>query len=162
MIINHLFPSKSSLHAGIVIVRQVAGGDMTATRRGQRKRRVLVVENFDDLRTFLAGALKEAGYHVTVAVDARQARLALAGKIDVVLLDAKLPGESGGSLADFCATRSVPAILMSGDIDCIETGDRCGYPFIAKPFKLATLMTMLDEAVATGDDAGREIAAAEA
>jgi hypothetical protein len=35
---------------------------------------------------------------------------------------------------------------MSGDVERIEVGETCGYPFLAKPFKVAMLLAMLEDA----------------
>jgi len=82
-------------------------------------RRVLVVENFDGLRSFLRDCLKESGYTVLEAANGDQAIQMVADSeepLDILICDVVLPGMSGLELAD-CITaqnRRVQVLYIAG------------------------------------------------
>jgi DNA-binding response OmpR family regulator len=61
--------------------------------------RILVVEDDAIYASFLAETLREAGHDVVVAPDGTAARALIGAAPDAVLLDLKLPGESGYEIA---------------------------------------------------------------
>jgi len=131
---------------------------MADREQTRRKCRVLIVENYDGLGTFLASALKDAGYHAAVAENGMQARSLAVRNIDVALVDAVLPGESGTSLAEFFSANAVPVVMMSGDQRVIENAGACRYPFLAKPFSIARLKATLKDVIAAQPAAPGEVA----
>ena len=66
---------------------------------------MLVVEDHEDLRSYSAGAVKEMGYRVLEAADAKAALATLTSdeRIDLLFTDVVLPGQSGRALADEAA-----------------------------------------------------------
>ena len=130
---------------------------MAVEARTRRKRRVLIVENYDGLGTFLASALREAGYNVTVAESGTQVRALALRNINVALVDAMLPGEPGTSLAAFFGGHAIPVIMMSGDENFIGNAGACKYPFLAKPFSIARLKGTLEKVLAGADVATPDI-----
>src|SRR6187402_803857 len=104
--------------------------------------RILVVEDDDDTRDAVAGALRDLGYDATVCHDARSARTH--SDVDIVVTDIRMPGESGLELcADIAGNRpDLPVILMTafGDTRAVSLGLRAGASdFLPKPFSLADL-----------------------
>ncbi|MEI9939803.1 MAG: sigma-54 dependent transcriptional regulator [Pseudomonadota bacterium] len=104
--------------------------------------RILVVEDDDETREAVAGALRDLGYDTTVCHDARSARTH--SDIDVVVTDIRMPGESGLELcAEIAGNRpDLPVILMTafGDTRAVSLGLRAGASdFLAKPFSLSDL-----------------------
>jgi len=69
----------------------------SVSRRGERPRRVLVVDDAEGIRGYLASLLELRGWQVDTAEDGRRAlQLLEAGAApDVVLLDVMMPGQSG-------------------------------------------------------------------
>jgi len=104
--------------------------------------RILVVEDDDETREAVAGALRDLGYDTRVCHDARSARTY--SDIDIVVTDIRMPGESG---LDLCASIAgnrpdLPVILMTafGDTRAVSLGLRAGASdFLAKPFSLSDL-----------------------
>lgn len=84
---------------------------------------LLIVDDDSRLRDLLATFLRRAGFLVTKARDAAQARRLLAGlDFDLLVLDVMMPGEDGVTLcADIRRTRAVPILLLTAKG---ETGDR--------------------------------------
>ncbi len=104
--------------------------------------RILVVEDDDETREAVAGALRDLGYDTAVCPDARTARAH--SDVDVVVTDIRMPGESGLELcADIAGNRpDLPVILMTafGDSRAVSLGLRAGAAdFLAKPFSLSDL-----------------------
>jgi signal transduction histidine kinase/CheY-like chemotaxis protein len=94
-----------------------ARGISSSTPTGRKGLRVLVIEDEESIRRFLATALKHLGHVPSVAADATEG-LALFGKepFDVVLTDFGLPGMSGEEVARAIAGKSpaTPVILLTG------------------------------------------------
>jgi DNA-binding NtrC family response regulator len=104
--------------------------------------RILVVEDDDETREAVAGALRDLGYDASVCPDARTARAH--SDVDLVVTDIRMPGESGLELcADIAGNRpDLPVILMTafGDTRAVSLGLRAGASdFLAKPFSLSDL-----------------------
>ncbi|HEY0464634.1 MAG TPA: response regulator, partial [Polyangiaceae bacterium] len=104
--------------------------------------RILVVEDDDETREAVAGALRDLGYDTRVCHDARSARTY--SDIDVVVTDIRMPGESGLELCAAIAGNrpDLPVILMTafGDTRAVSLGLRAGASdFLAKPFSLSDL-----------------------
>ncbi|MEP7050305.1 MAG: sigma-54 dependent transcriptional regulator [Pseudomonadota bacterium] len=104
--------------------------------------RILVVEDDEETREAVAGALRDLGYDTSVCPDARTARAH--PDVDVVMTDIRMPGESGLELcAEIAGNRpDLPVILMTafGDTRAVSLGLRAGAAdFLAKPFSLSDL-----------------------
>jgi two-component system, NtrC family, response regulator AtoC len=104
--------------------------------------RILVVEDDDETREAVAGALRDLGYDASVCPDARTARAH--SDVDIVVTDIRMPGESGLELcAEIAGNRpDLPVILMTafGDTRAVSLGLRAGASdFLAKPFSLSDL-----------------------
>ena len=82
-------------------------------------RRILVVEDNDDLRHLFAEALTVAGFQVSQAADGLQALRAIdSNPPNLVVLDLRLPYFSGvevrKDLASSIVTRGIPVVIVSG------------------------------------------------
>jgi two-component system cell cycle sensor histidine kinase/response regulator CckA len=76
--------------------------------------RVLVVDDDEPVRTFVARALYEAGYEVVSASDGREAlRIANSQpRFDVFVLDVMMPGMTGDELGRLLRTRDPDAKIL--------------------------------------------------
>ncbi|MBI3539571.1 MAG: sigma-54-dependent Fis family transcriptional regulator [Candidatus Eisenbacteria bacterium] len=121
---------------------------MSATNRLD----VLVVDDDAAIRRQLRGVLEDEGHLVTEAGDAEQAlELLEARRMDVVLLDIHLPGESG--LDALVKIRELApdtgVIMVSGEstlANAMRAGQRGAYDFIEKPPDPERLLAVLQEA----------------
>lgn len=100
---------------------------------------ILVVEDDLDMRETICSTLIKDGYQVEEAGDAKEMRSVLGGgRIDLVILDLVLPGESGFNLAREVRSNSdIPLIILSGKGDVIDkvVGLEIGADdYITKPF----------------------------
>lgn len=101
---------------------------------------VLVVDDDERLRDLLSRFLRENGFLVSTAPDARQARDFLAAlACDLVILDVMMPGEDGVALTRVLREdKEAPPVLLLTALDEVESriaGLEAGADdYLAKPF----------------------------
>lgn len=127
---------------------------------------LLLVDDEASIRKPLAVLLGKAGYRVTGAADAAEARAQLlVGSFDLAILDIMMPGEDGLSLARFIRAGSdLPIILLTAraeDIDRIIGLEMGADDYLAKPFnpreltaRITAILRRSQRIVAAPDDAG--------
>lgn len=113
--------------------------------------KVLVVEDDHFVREMLGDVFEDEGYRFTLATDGADMRRTIATDpgIDIVVIDVTLPGgESGLALAREAATRGFAVILVSGDHSRFEQVERSGHRFLFKPFRIGSLLQLVEEVLA--------------
>ena len=120
--------------------------------------RILIAEDEEALRGYVARALTEGGHDVSVAADGAEA-LDLLGRadraFDLLLADIKMPVMDGIALA-LAAVRDYPElviVLMTGYADQRERAhglEALIHDVIAKPFTIAELRAAIASALAAG------------
>jgi len=132
---------------------------------------VLIVDDDADHRELLTLALRRCGHEVVEAADARSAQQRIdGGGVDAVLLDVRMPGESGIELCrrlrDDPATATLPIMLVSADVNDqrIAAARTAGADdYLTKPFNRSELAARLDNMLLRRDTpAARSAAAANA
>ena len=117
-------------------------------------KRVLVVEDDDDVRTLISVILRDTGYNVYEACDGLEAIDALKKRrYDVLLTDYHMPKMDGLELLDL--TRSMwpelPVILATSDVLLTEQTPNTllepAYAILDKPFVRAELLTLIRSAI---------------
>lgn len=110
---------------------------------------LLVVDDDPDIRDLLTMTLEGVGYVVLVAKDATEARARVeSAHIDLVLIDAVLPGESGPELAEWIAReKKLPLVLLSGDWIAYQELKQHPYVRLSKPFRVTNLLHVIDQEV---------------
>src|SRR6201997_1336153 len=117
--------------------------------------RILLAEDEEALRAFIARALAQDGHEVVATADGGEALDALTreqGKFDLLLTDIRMPVMDGIALA-LAAARDYPdltILLMTGYADQRERAhglDALIHDVIAKPFTLAQIRTAVNEAL---------------
>jgi two-component system OmpR family response regulator len=132
---------------------------------------LLIVDDDREIRELLSRFLRKHGFRVSVAVDGREMRKALADRaIDLVVLDLMLPGEDGLSLCRRLRSDSnLPVIMLTAmgeEIDRIVGLEMGADDYLAKPFNprelLARIKAVLRRVGASlahaGEVAGQEAA----
>lgn len=117
--------------------------------------RILVAEDDDSVRQFVARTLQLKGHEVVEAEDgglAAEVMLAEAGRFDLLLSDIKMPVMDGIALALTVAAQfpAVTIVLMTGFADQRERAhglEALIYDVITKPFSLADLMQKVEDAL---------------
>jgi DNA-binding response OmpR family regulator len=110
---------------------------------------LLVVDDDARIRSLLARFLSEAGYRVTTAASADDARVRLSGlTFDLLILDVMMPGENG---IDFAAslrrTSQVPILMLTalGDPQDRIKGLESGVDdYVSKPFEPRELLLRIN------------------
>ena len=117
-------------------------------------RRVLVIEDDNDIRRLITEALTNAGLDVVAAVDAGQAlRTALARKPAAVVLDLGLPDYDGTQFVARWRERrpdanELPIVVVSGRSDRREIASLLGASYVCgKPFEVDELVGEVERAV---------------
>jgi len=117
-------------------------------------RRVLVIEDDNDIRRLITESLRSAGFDVVAAVDASQAlRTALARKPAAVVLDIGLPDYDGTQFIARWRERrpdagDVPIVIVSGRSDRREIASLLGAAYVCgKPFVVDDLVDEVERAV---------------
>jgi CheY-like chemotaxis protein len=125
-----------------------AGGSARPARRGT----VLIVDDDDDVRGGLVGAVESLGFGVMEAADGPAGLRALGGASggppDLLLVDFAMPGMTGAEVVEAAqrARPGLPAVLVTGYADG-EALDRLverGVAVLRKPFGLDDLEAVLD------------------
>ena len=100
---------------------------------------ILLVDDNQLVRSLMARALSEVGYHVVEADDGASAlnALAIVPEIQLLVTDVVMPGLSGFELASHViAAHNVPVLFVSAHE---QTGDIPG-PLLQKPFTTEVLL----------------------
>jgi signal transduction histidine kinase len=108
------------------------------------RRRVLIIEDEEDLRAMYEEALLREGYEVALAADGAEGIEAISrDDYDIIVLDMKMPGSDGG---DFCAhvEANCPEVMQrvlfaTGDTVSDRTHwwiEHTGRPVLNKPFRV--------------------------
>ena len=115
-------------------------------------RRVLVVDDEENIRLVLRTFLRKSGYEVEVAASAEEALTRLDGfGPDFVIADVRMPGMSGIELTAELKARGVDAVVVVmsayGSVElAIEAMKAGAYDYIGKPFKQDELLLTLKKA----------------
>ncbi len=117
--------------------------------------RILLAEDEEALRAFIARALEQDGHAVVATADGGEALDVLTrerGKFDLLLTDIRMPVMDGIALA-LAAARDYPELmilLMTGFADQRERAhglDALIHDVIAKPFSLTDIRKAVNEAL---------------
>lgn len=118
--------------------------------------RILVTEDDDAVRSFVARALTLDGHRIVTAEDGADALETLqreSGAFDLLLSDIRMPAMDGIELAMQTAPRfpSLPILLMTGYADQRERAeglDRIVHDVVQKPFSLAEIRSAVKSTLA--------------
>jgi two-component system response regulator AtoC len=125
---------------------------MPAATQRPVHRRILVVDDEENLRHMLTVLLTRAGYEVSAVADGNAALLELQARpYDLVLADVRMPRMGGLELLEELRRQLIPAtvIMMSayGTIEtAVEAMKRGAYDYISKPFKPDEILLVLRKA----------------
>jgi two-component system, OmpR family, response regulator len=112
------------------------------------EKRILLVEDDEDVGELLAIALEDAGYEVDVAKTAAEswARLAAQGYA-LVIADWRLPDGDGSVIADGAADLGARTFIMSGYLPELPSDRREGHRCLTKPIHLDAFIATVQEAI---------------
>ena len=115
--------------------------------------RILLAEDDDSLRGFLARALERAGYEVTACADGEEAVAALDEPWDLLLTDIVMPGIDGIEVARQAAARQpgLRIMFITGFAAvALAAGDRrpAGAKVLSKPIHLREIVAEVERMIA--------------
>lgn len=123
------------------------------TQHGHPKR-ILLVDDDEDMRSLLADVLIDEGYEVNQAANGAEALVLLHREtFAAILLDKRMPGLSGMDLLPglrvICPETPVIVITAFGDARTADEGaEKEAFGLLFKPFRMDDLRAMLDHALA--------------
>src|SRR5262245_20275798 len=122
-----------------------------------RSAHVLVVDDDKEIRSLLSKFLAKNGLRVSVAGDGRDMRRVLEeAKIDLIVLDIMLPGDSGLTLCgQLRATTTIPILMLTAvaeDTDRIIGLEMGADDYLAKPFNPRELLARIRAILRRSED----------
>ena len=123
---------------------------------------ILIVEDDQVARDFLAKALREAGHTVDAAADGLDGlQMASALPVELAIIDRMLPKLDGLALVQSLRAtgRKMPVLILSalGEVDDRITGLRAGGDdYLTKPYHLSELMARVDALARRGESSAVE------
>jgi len=116
---------------------------------------LLVVDDDTRIRDLLNRYLREQGFRVTTASDAKEARRKLAGlEFDLLVVDVMMPGENGVNLTkSLREIRDVPILMLTAlaEVDNRLEGLEAGADdYLAKPFDPRELVLRINNILKRG------------
>ena len=127
--------------------------------------RIVIAEDEEALRGFVARALTLDGHEVTAAADGAEALELIArheGRFDLLLADVRMPVMDGIALA-LATARDYPEmtiLLMTGYADQRERAhglDALIHDVISKPFTLSQIRAAVNDALGQRSDVGGQM-----
>ncbi|MDR3468573.1 MAG: PAS domain S-box protein [Xanthobacteraceae bacterium] len=131
---------------------------------GGRGRRILVVEDNENIGKFSVELLQDLGYESRRADNARQALALIAADpwaFDLVFSDVIMPGMNGVELAGVVRKKypHLPVLLTSGYSIVLAENAHHGFELIQKPYSVEALSRALRRAISEWPPADRKIQA---
>ena len=123
---------------------------MSAAARGPRPKRILVVDDERDLRTFVAAIFDDLGYVVECAEDGAEAlEKMMATPPDLVVLDLMMPVMDGWGVLDRLREMTLrpPVVILSAFADCQRAIKAGAAGCLSKPFRLQDLVGTCENAL---------------
>jgi len=123
-----------------------------------KKKHVLVVDHSGGVREVLQSMLESADYRVTVAAAGKSMRdfLDVGEAVDLVILDASVPGDLGISLASHLKGLRMPMVMVSGNPPMMEFAIKNRLQLLEKPFRKDALIAAVEKAFSSGEFGQRD------
>ena len=116
-------------------------------------KKILIVEDDQNLNLALQKAFEQQGYSVLTAKEAATAKEKLSsGTIDLALIDVHLPGEDGMEVLNFAQketpqTICIVSTAMATVEKAVEAMRQGAFHFLKKPFDLREVLNLVDKAL---------------
>jgi CheY-like chemotaxis protein len=118
------------------------------------EKRILLVEDDEDVGELLAMALEGDGYEVDVATTAAESWSRLAAQAyALVIADWRLPDGDGSVIADGAADLGAKTFIMSGYLPEMPIERREGHHCMMKPVRVRDLLRLIRDAIGAPHEA---------
>ena len=119
--------------------------------RSQEPLHILVVDDDGDVRQVIADMLLDLGYRVSLAKGGATMRafLATPDAVDLIVLDALMPGETSVELALHARDRGIRLVMISGSPDTMSAFQGRADQLLKKPFRQSELVRAIEHALAS-------------
>jgi DNA-binding NtrC family response regulator len=113
---------------------------------------IVVADDEAGVRSIVAEILRDAGYRVSTVGNGAALRAILGepDRVDLVVLDALMPGERSRTLLAHLRELRIFVVAMSGHPVAMATAGELGLQLLEKPFRAAALEAAVDVAFASG------------
>jgi DNA-binding response OmpR family regulator len=102
---------------------------------------ILVVDDEPEILEILARLLRARGIRVSTARRASVARIIMMHEgVDLLIADARIPGENGIDLARAAEELGIPALVMSGDAAWALAHGAAPGQLLSKPFEIEHML----------------------
>lgn len=150
---QQLMAACERLSALVGEIAELVGAARAPVARRDRpaaQRRILIADDDAALRSLLRATLSPDAFQIAEAADGEEAlELIAALPPDVLLLDWRMPGASGGEVLRRVAEEypQVAVIVLTAERDpaCRDEVAALGATFLTKPFSPTRLLRLLDE-----------------
>jgi two-component system OmpR family response regulator len=111
----------------------------------------VVIDDYEGVREVVREILVDHGYLVSTGAEGSGFRAILeTTAVDLAIIDAILPGESGLSLAEHACNRGIGVILMTGHPDLVPSARLAGVRLLRKPFRIVEFVDLVRASLAAG------------
>ena len=112
---------------------------------------ILLVDDNESVRDVIAEQLVEVGHRVSIAGDGETMRrfLDTPDPVNLIILDALMPGESAVTLALHAKDRGIKLVMISGSPDKMEGYKDKADQLLRKPFRFEELRRAIQAAMAS-------------
>ena len=112
---------------------------------------ILVVDDDGDVREVICDLLLSLGYRVSLARGGETMRAFLDSPdpVDVIVLDANMPGEPSVGLALHAKEQGIRLVMISGNPDAMKAADDQADQLLRKPFRREALEWAIRHALAS-------------
>lgn len=118
---------------------------------------ILVVDRDGGIRDTIAAILEDRGYRVSCVPDGATMRHLLENdRVDAIIIDASMQGETSTSLARHAKALRLPLVMISGNDAIMGYAADHGLQLLHKPFRIRELCDALDRAFASGQFGQRD------
>lgn len=113
---------------------------------------VLVVDDDDGFQRSLCDVLADEFDTICVASTLEARATLLRRRVDAMVLDWKLRGETSQGLLDELSDAPMcpPVVVLSGNLEAKQSAERYGIPWVSKPFDTEALLATLTSALRRG------------
>jgi CheY-like chemotaxis protein len=111
-------------------------------------KRLLLVEDWDEVRELFREILESAGYEVHSTASAADAIARVeSGVFDLIVSDVRLPDGNGFDVAAKAEARGMKILLVTGYPGLMHEVELLGRPHLRKPIRPAELLKAIDEQI---------------